>query len=404
MKYSPGDEVIISTHDNLYLKGVIECCVTHEPSNEFYFVKIPLKPGRFVVPEIIHTIHQDWLRKPYPNMRLVSKSHFFDLPWTKEYLEDSFLYACSSPLDLPDVLDFPLRGTLGDLFVELESDEWRCLRSIKERHPNIKLRAIICSLSPGAEDIVMVNPHIDEIFKIEWDGTGDPEVIYPFKRPKDFLDLDTFDHDPVEFFLTDQEKKKMAKYANEEYIVIHPFARNTERHLHNELDLNALVSDLYDKTGLPIYVVGKSGNRTLKIGSKEMFYIEEKFSVQHQAVRNLINKTNIREAAYIVSQAKYFVGGHSSLCHAAYVSKVRSLVFAPYSYFHYYLAVGSLGIIGSRFPLENNQLNKLWPDRPLRRWSPGFNKLWLSPHVLPRSTTGANRALIGHYLDELITQ
>lgn len=375
MKYSPGDEVIISTHDNLYLKGVIESVL----NNGFYLVKIPLKPGKFANPEVIHSIHQNWLREPYPNMRLVSKSHFFDLPWTKEYLDDSFLYARSPPQDLPDVLDFPLRGTLGDLFVGLESDEWRCLRSIKERHPNIKLRAIVCSLSPGAEDIVTTNPHLDEIFKIEWDGTGDPEAIYPFKRAKDFLDLDTFDHDPVEFYLTEQEKKRMAKYANEEYIVIHPFSRVPERHLHNELDLDALVCDLYDKTGLPIYVIGKSGMRTFEIGNTDMLEVEEKFPVEHQAVRSLVNKTNIREAAYVVSHAKYFVGGHSAFCHAAYISKVRSLVFAPYSYLHYYLAVGSLGTIG-------------------------FTKLWVSPHVLPRSTTGAGRGLIGKYLDELVTQ
>lgn len=374
MRYNAGDEVLVKAHHNLYTAGTVK---SGPDLKNFYTVSVPVKPGKFVDEAIDYQIHISLMQKKVDQVRLVDKRDFLGLPWTEEYLSYTYLYAID-PVDIPPLLDVPAFGTLGDLIVNLDEPEWRCLRAVKERHPQVKLRGIVCSLSPGAEDLILMNPYLDEFAKVEWDGIGDPNTIYPFVRLRDYLDLDTYDLDPFQFYLTPQEAEKWeSRLKDQEYIVVHPFARIESRHLQNHIDLESMIDDIHQLTNLPVFIVGKSGERTQEPGNTQMMHVDEKFGIHRDYIHNLINRTNIREAAWIVSKAKYFVGTHSAFCHAAYVSKVRSLVFCPWVYLHYYLITG--------------QIDKL-----------GFNKLWSAPHVLPRASCGATRNKVRDCLRELI--
>ncbi len=374
-KYSIGEEVIIPTHHNLLVKGIVKS----EPNDQgFYTVAIPFKPGKFFNKDIEIPVFVDMLRKPfeYPGLRLVNKSVFLDLLWTRDFLDHVYFYAVE-PLELPETLDVPAFGTIGDLIVNLEDPEWRALRAIKERHPDLKLRGIICSASPGAEELFATNPYLDEIYKAEWDGSGDPNSFYPFKRVKEYLDLNTFELDPVRFYLDASENVKLRKHEKEDYIVLHPFARVEDRHLHCHIDLQQFIDVVREFSSLPIYVVGKSGRRTTTIGDLTMTHVEE--NGDYSGVTSLVNQTNLREAAWLVSKAKYFIGTHSAFSHAAYVSKVRSLILCPFAYLYYYLITG--------------QIDQM-----------GFNKLWSAPYVLPCSTTGLGKEGMQKHLSDLFIQ
>jgi len=201
---------------------------------------------------------------------------------------------------------------------------FRRLKDLKEKY-NPKVQLILTCHSSSAEDFFAANPYIDEIKPMGWPAKYFNREHYPVQWIHKAYDWKEFNPSPVEFYLTEDDKKLLTEIRlGSKYVVIHPFARKSRRELPFEY-YYPLVESLSQK-GYKSVVIGSSYTLITDTGTEE---IKEEFNYQHRDLVNLTGKVNVRIIPHLILNASGFIGTHSCWILLAWWKKKPTLCFVP---------------------------------------------------------------------------
>jgi len=193
---------------------------------------------------------------------------------------------------------------------------WGYLKNIKRQNSKVKL--LLASSNPAAEDLFAGNKFIDEIESYPWQRPGSK-----FKRAEElnkqgYINLSIvgrhvkklkFEKPKFMYFTeADKELYKKIKPAGK-YTVIHPFIARMGLQPIETSEFREIALRIRDKTQLPVLILGGTHNRTAFIA--EPGICTEEYGYEDEGIINLVNKTNLRIAVNLTQNATSFVGTNS---------------------------------------------------------------------------------------------
>ena len=223
-------------------------------------------------------------------------------------------------------------GGLGDLIREYLGGEkyWGYLEGIKERYPDIKVKAILCIHNPQAKEVLKYHPCLNEIEQYPWQLDGTP-IFFSHSDGHVFIKsvhglFSGLEYKKPEVYLKKEEEVQVETIKNAgKYMVIHPFAGLKDRIAFPIEKYPALIDEIID-TGCNVIVIGGSYARINRDGKEE---VNEVFDYSRKGLFNLVGNTNARVATRLIQSASGFIGTHSCYILVASIEKIRSILIAP---------------------------------------------------------------------------
>lgn len=222
---------------------------------------------------------------------------------------------------------------------------WEYLQPLKEKYPNVRTMALVCSTNPHAVDIFAHDPYIDVIEYYPWPIRNNGNLLqpgqlklaqalskrgYPLMRIADMQRLGLKPKKcTVHLSETDREELTRVTKGIGPYVVVHPFASVEERQVVSLEQHSQLINRLTQELGYNIIILGKSYQRSFSSqGGLTSYSKEETIQVVNPQVFNLVNQTNTRVAIKIVQGAVGFAGVHSCFSCIAAATKIPVVVFS----------------------------------------------------------------------------
>jgi len=234
-------------------------------------------------------------------------------------LGDCINVYCASPKSYSEQGD--------DIFsTDLVASIWfRRLNDFKSKNRNTKIQLVITSHSLSAENFFKNNPYLDEIKFLGWPAKFFDRQKYGIQPINQAFNFKEFEPSPVEFFLTEEQKKLLKELLpKEKFVVIHPFARKSER----EISLHfycELIKELANK-GIKSVVIG-ANNKVVTDDRTDN--IREDFGFEHPYLINLVNKIDVSMVPHFIINASGFIGTHSCWILLAWWKKLKTLCLVP---------------------------------------------------------------------------
>lgn len=240
-------------------------------------------------------------------------------------------------------------GGMGDMYkwycLQSHIRGWGYLQSLKEKYPQTKVMALICSTNPHAVDIFTHNPYIDIVEYYAWPINNQGNLLQPGQlRLAQMLNskgyplmnipnMQRLGIKPKEciIHLSKTDRDELEELTNEigPYIVVHPFASVPERQTVSPEQYTQLIDKLIEKFNCDVIILGKSYKRSFSSGKGLTSYNkEETIETTNPRAFNLVNKTNTRVAITITENAKGFVGALSSFCAIAATKQIKTVVLS----------------------------------------------------------------------------
>lgn len=249
-------------------------------------------------------------------------------------------------------------GGLGDLIREYfgGQDYWGYLKGIKDKYPDIKIKAVLCIHNPQATEFLKYNPYLEKIEQYPWQVDGEPvfnkyKEDYAFIRDAEGIFNELIYEKPSIYL--NKEEEEFVKHIQEmgNYVFIHPFAGLKDRVALPIGEYPDLINRIIDDLGYNVVIQGGSYKRTNQGGSEE---IQEIFEYQRKGLFNLVGKTNARIAVRLVQNASGFIGTHSCYVLIAWIEKIRSVLVVPEK-LREYLHSGDANVWAVREGLDFNK-------------------------------------------------
>lgn len=240
-------------------------------------------------------------------------------------------------------------GGMGDMYkwycLQGRIRGWAYLQSLKEKYPNTKVMALVCSTNPGAVDVFTHDPYIDKIEYHPWPLNQKGNLLspgqlhldrvlkkkgYPFMGVPGLKKLGLEANDRI-LHLSETDKTQWEKLTKNigPYIVLHPFASVPERQTIGLEKYNQLINELVEQSRYKIVILGKSYKRSFSSKNKLTSYNkEETIETTNPQVVNLVNKTNTRVAIKITQGATGFIGVHSCFSCIAASELIKTVVLS----------------------------------------------------------------------------
>lgn len=240
-------------------------------------------------------------------------------------------------------------GGMGDMFkwycLQGAQKGWEYLQPLKEKYPEIRTMALICSTNPHAIDLFTHDPYIDTVEYYPWPINKNGNLLQPGqlhlanvlnKRGYPLMKISNMQHLGLEpkkciVHLSETDNKELAQATKEiePYVVMHPFASVTERQVIDLKQYNQLIDSLIQEVGYNVVILGKSYQRSFSSQEGLTSYNkEETIQVVNSRVFNLVNQTNARVAIKIVQKAAGFIGVHSCFSCIAAATKIPVVVLS----------------------------------------------------------------------------
>lgn len=240
-------------------------------------------------------------------------------------------------------------GGMGDIYkwycLQSNKHGWGYLQSLKEKYPNTKVMALICSTNPHAVDVLTHDPYIDIVEYYAWPINNKGNLLLPGqlhlervlkKRGYPVIGVQSMKNLGLKpkkcaIHLSKEDNKELEKTTKGigPYIVVHPFASIPERQAVGLKQYNQLIDTLVQKFNCSVIVLGKSYQRSFSSQKGPTSYSKEEtiHTTNPQAI-NLVNKTNTRVAIKIVQDAIGFVGVHSCFSCIAASEQIQTVVLS----------------------------------------------------------------------------
>lgn len=220
-----------------------------------------------------------------------------------------------------DVLRCQLQGKKG----------WGYIEPLKEKYPEVFIRAIITSCNPQAFELIKHHPFIDEKIKLQWKH---PHQKWPdrHKYAEDLgfvrLTCDTgrelfpgLKKAPIPpLYLSDKDQGVVKEIqATGDYVFVHPFSGVPWRIGLLSGQYPVLIDRLIDELGLNVVVVGGTYKKDYPKGhAQSQQLIEEVFEYERDGLFNLVNKSNVRVCAQLARDSKYAITTWSCYARSAW--------------------------------------------------------------------------------------
>ncbi len=230
-------------------------------------------------------------------------------------------------------------GGLGDLMDSYlgRVREWGYFQDVKEKHPDCKIRVVLCIHNEQSRDFLEANPYIDELIWKPYMHDGSP--VYDafrgdFVNISQALKLRQYTYNTPQIYLTEADKLIVDPIiAAGDYVFMHPFAGEHRRTWSSHYEIKNFIDALID-AGQKVVVVGGTYERTSYLDSKlgddlNKGVIEEVLDYEREGLFNLVGKCNARIAAYLTQKASRFIGTHSCYVLVAWRAGIPTLCVAP---------------------------------------------------------------------------
>jgi len=233
-----------------------------------------------------------------------------------------------------------LIGGLGDIiYGYIHNDEWKCLADYKRLNPETKVKAIIVSYNPEAYKIVELNPYIDEVVQhppkreMRDKGWHQDRVIGQYANGySSFKAMDRIHliREATRLHLAPEEKPLIKQFSLGRTAIVHPFAIDPARIPFPAYEYRRVIDKLCERNFNKIICLG--GTHTKSFGSDEEYKRIEEFNYHKEGqLLNLVNNTNVRVSAALVSFSDLFVGTWSCYGVTAWMCGIKSIVAVPQS-------------------------------------------------------------------------
>jgi ADP-heptose:LPS heptosyltransferase len=219
-------------------------------------------------------------------------------------------------MKIPESVFVTLGGGLGDVFCNYIRGEnrWGFVESLKQQHPQVKIRALCSTHNPQTLEFILHNPHITEAIDPGWSLHGhdawnkyvdgsirlsecrDIKKRLVFKKPKLYLNR------------RDQEQITAITQQGS-FVLMHPFAGEQHRIAMPAEEYVPLIDELIDKKGLNVVLLGANYTRS-NLKQKEQKL--EQLDYHRDGLFNLIDKTNARVIAGLARIQTRFIGTWSA--------------------------------------------------------------------------------------------
>lgn len=208
--------------------------------------------------------------------------------------------------------------------------------------PELRFRAILCTVSEGTTDLFKYNPYFCEFSFHTWMDDArrrgklfkDQSRGFPYLHEMYCADPKRNDwpRDRMPFFLSLDEQKIYDQLAHLRYVVVHFFAREADRHwfsrIGNEKGANQVIRLVVDAGFLPV-LVGSSYLETRATGNSNHY---EGAAIEQDGVCNLIGCGTVRLHAALSANAAAVLGPISSFVSLAAHFDRRIYLMAPLSW------------------------------------------------------------------------
>jgi len=225
-----------------------------------------------------------------------------------------------------------LWGGIGDFIKMYYAHKvWRKIEDIKNKNPNVKIKALVYSLNKNAKELIEYHPAIDEIFhpkgklfEVRKKGISSYAEDYtPLASEKQLLKQAKETKPKIYLSPTDKQLvDETIKSITGKFVIIHPFSAMSAVFPTTRTTMPA---DKY----IPIVEgLSKKGIYSIILGCTNSTEAgkQEKFSYESPYVKNLIDKTSVRSALDLVKRSHGFIGTNSCFMCAAFLEKKPSYV------------------------------------------------------------------------------
>lgn len=234
-------------------------------------------------------------------------------------------------------------GGVGDILrCQLQRKKgWGFIEPLKQKFPDVKIRAIITSCNPQAYELIRYHPYIDEKIKLQWKH---PHRKWPDRKEyaedlgyKAIVEvaeelLPECEQAPIPpIYLSDEDRAVVKEIQNAgDYVFVHPFSGEKWRIGLPLEEYPALVDKLIDELGLNVVVVGGTYNKDYPSGHpKSQKLIDEKFDYYRNGLFNLVNQSNVRVCAQLARKSKYAMTTWSCYARSSWYGDTVAVNFYP---------------------------------------------------------------------------
>ncbi len=200
---------------------------------------------------------------------------------------------------------------LGDILMSYASlaSESGLVLSFQEQYPDVRLRAVICTVSDSVPDLFAHCPHFSEVSYHTW-VTWHEQVKRDQAQGHPYLADLNHSHLPprrLPFYLSEEEKEAAASIDARPYVGVHFFAGSAERNWFQRIqgDGASRVIRAILERGLDVALLGGSSKRQ---EGERIDDLHEHFPCAHAGVHNLLGRYSVRLHAHLASRAVALVG------------------------------------------------------------------------------------------------
>ena len=226
-------------------------------------------------------------------------------------------------------------GGLGDFIYtyfgkESRSGSWTKLDALKAEFPDSLVTAVLTVHASNAAELIALDPRIDSVVTWPWLPPGDRQehgwrqVINPDALRLPDFELRhglTFESSPASLYLSDADRLSLSLVGSE-FLALHPFSGLKARCGWSGFYEVARLA--YEETGLPVVVLGNT-----ETNRKDERAFSENWERPITGVVDLTNKLSLRAASWVAQNCKAFIGTHSAMLAAAWMTERPSVFVYP---------------------------------------------------------------------------
>lgn len=223
-------------------------------------------------------------------------------------------------------------GGLGDMLKHYfwGNHGWKYAKSLKNKHPDIKIKLITTCCNPIGHELFRFCPYIDEVEPHPWVDPNRPwkQLASYVKGYKHLAKVEYITPSaPTKIYLSQEDQNTFKEYLPEkDYIVMHPFAGDAIR-------INLPIEEYFPLAKLLIekfdYKVVVLGGKSQRVIGKISRTINEEFPYKANGIINLIDKVNLRVASALTLSASHFIGSNSAFYCIRLATKKSASISMP---------------------------------------------------------------------------